>query len=143
MEDHEKALGTPSAQKIIGLLTCWDSLSLKELAQKTGLSESQIHNTANTLMRLNIIKKKSRGIYALSDSTFVNHLKTAYEDIIEQNVGNLLYFLSKNIDTLPLPELEEKWTSLTDQWEPFLHERFFQKVSSIAGHVIDRLDGWK
>lgn len=139
MDDYERALGTPSAQKIIGLLTCWSSLSLKELVQKTGLSESQVHNTLNTLMDVSIVEKKSRGIYALSNSTFSEHLKSAYEDIIEQNVGNILYFLSNNIDTLPLPELEQTWKSLIDQWEPFLHERFSRKVSSLASHVVDRL----
>ena len=137
--DYEKALGTSSAQKIITLLSCWNSLALKEIIQKTRLSESQVHNTLNSLIEVNIIVKKSRGIYALSSSKFTQHLRTAYEDIIEQTVGNRLYFLSKNIDTLPLPELEKRWKSLIDEWEPFLDKHFSNRVSSIASHIVDRL----
>lgn len=137
--EYEKALGKPSAQKIITLLTCWNSLSLKEIIQKTGLSESQVHNTLKSLIELNIILKKSRGIYAISNSKFAKHLKTAYEDIIKQTTGNILFDISKNIDTLPLSELETKWKDLIDQFEPFLKEHFSNQLSSLSSHIIDRL----
>jgi len=139
LEEYEKALGTPSAQKIIALLTCWNSLALREIVQKTGLSESQVHNTLNSLREVEVVSKKSRGIYSLSRSKLATHLSTAYADIIEQTVGNSLYFLSKNIDTLPLPELEKRWKALIDQWEPFLTAHFSHQLSSLSSHIIDRL----
>ncbi|TXT64254.1 MAG: hypothetical protein BAJALOKI1v1_590014 [Promethearchaeota archaeon] len=139
MDDYEKALGTPSAQKVIALLVCWNSLAFKEIVQKTGMSESQIHTTLKSLTELNIVLKERRGIYSISHSKFVMHLKTAYEDIIEQTVDNMLYFLSKNIDSLPVSELERKSKALIDQWEPFLYKHFSNQVSSLSSHIIDRL----
>ena len=47
LDSLSRFLGTPSAQRIFQLLICWDSLSIKEIIQKTGISESQSYSTLN------------------------------------------------------------------------------------------------
>ncbi len=62
-----------------------------------------------------------------------------YEDILKKKVSNVLFFLSKNIDTLPLPELKKRWKLLIDNWKPILDKYFSNQISSLASHIVDRL----
>lgn len=138
LDSLNRSLGTPSAQRIFELLTCWDSLSTKDIIKKSGISESQIYTTLGNLEKAGLVTKKTRGIYTTTDTKFTKLLKDAYLAKIEQVIGRELYFLGKHIDTLPLEQISERWTPLVEQWEPILREKFPQKMSSLAGHIVDR-----
>ncbi len=139
IEDFDKSLGTPSGQAVFRILVCWESLPIREIILKSKLSESQIHNTLKDLISLGLVVKESRGVYSLSKSQIASNLKKAYEEILEQHVGNLLYTLSKQLDIMPLHDIEELWTHLIDQWKPILEKKFKRKAASITNSIIERL----
>jgi predicted transcriptional regulator len=137
LDTLSRFLGTPSAQKVFQLMVCWKSLSKKDLIDKTSFSESQIYLTLNNLEKIGLIEKKSRGVYGLTDAKFTNLLKNAYLSKLEQIIGKELYFIGKNLDSLPSNNLIKLWSQLIDQWEPILNEKFPEKVSSLAGHILE------
>jgi predicted transcriptional regulator len=91
MNDFAKYLESQSAQKLLQLLTCCESLSDKKIAEKTKLSERKIHVTLNNLEKIDVIITKSSGKYSFSSSKFTVLLKDAYSVILEEIIGKALF----------------------------------------------------
>ena len=133
----DRYLGSPSAQKLLQILACWDSLSVKEMAQKTALSESQIHVTLKNLEKIELVVKKGWGRYSLSDSQFAHLLKAAYLNILEQIIGNEIFQIATELDNTPSEELKIYYTSLVDRWEPILVQKYSARMNALAEYFID------
>ena len=108
LSEIESYLGTPRAQKILQILVCWETMPVKEIITKSGLSESQVHTTLRNLERIGTINHESRGIYRLSSNEFTQLLKKAYLVVINQVIGQKLHDLSKNLDELPPDEVSDR-----------------------------------
>ena len=138
LNEFDRSLGTPSAQSILRLFIVWERLQKKQIMEKTGFSESQVYTTLQNLLKIGFLEQESRGLYKLAENLFTKRLSEAYMVRIRQNIGQNLYYLSKNIDTAPLSELEEIFKFIVDQYEPILEKEYTVKLSSLAGHLIDR-----
>lgn len=138
LEQVDKILGTPSAQRILRILVCWKSLSFKKIIPRAGFSISQINSTLNQLEKAQIVTKESRGIYALADTPFVARLTEAYTQLLIQNIGTEFYRLTKGLDELPPQEMSSRLNGLIFHWKPLLEQHFPHKLSSLVGHTVDR-----
>lgn len=138
MEQLDKILGTPSAQRILRILVCWKSLPFKEVIPRAGFSVSQINSTLNQLEKAQIVTKESRGFYALMDTPFVERLTEAYTQLLVQNIGMELYRLTKGLDKLTPQEISLRLNELIFHWKPLLEQHFSHKLSSLVGHTVDR-----
>jgi predicted DNA-binding protein YlxM (UPF0122 family) len=139
IDDFDRILGTPSSQKLINLFVCWDRLSVKEIIEKTGLSETQIYNTLKNLESINVINKKIRGTYELNDLPFTNLLKQAYAENLKYYLGQKLYDLSDRLETSDNRSILNELLDLIANWEPFLKKYFSHKLSTLSGHLIDSM----
>jgi predicted transcriptional regulator len=139
LDNLNQFMGTPSAQKIFQLLVCWETLPINEIITKTRISESQTYSTLKNLEKIELVIKKSRGIYTLTQNKFVVMLKDAYVAKLEQFIGKQLYHISKNLDKWTIDEIKDIWAPLLEQWAPLLNKNHAQKVSSIAGHIYDKI----
>lgn len=137
-EIFDSALGTPSSQKILRLIFCWNQLPVKELIMKSNLSESQVYNTLRSLETINLVESVSRGIYAYTKNEFSLKLREAYVTQLIHLIGQQLHELSTNIDTEDIKSLDEKFTKLVTMWEPLLDIHYPLKASSLAGHILER-----
>ena len=137
MEEFDRALGTPTSQKIIKLLSCWNSLSSKELISKTKMSESQIYITLQNLEKCGIVQKKARGIYSFDDSPFAQALYHTYRMKLEEIVGSAIYRFRKRMEKIPLNQMLEEFKELVILWDPILKDKFKFQMSSIAENIID------
>lgn len=141
LEDLESSLGTPSAQKILSLLVCWDDLTVREIVKKSQLSESQVHVTLRGLEQQEVVKKLRRGVYALSDAKFPTKLREAYLANIDQVIGRTLHELTKKLDELSPSQIAETLEVLITQWDPLVQENYKWKLSSLSEYIVDRLAG--
>lgn len=137
-EQYDSILGTPSAQKILRLLYCWEQLPVKELMNKTELSESQIYNTLRALELINLVESVSRGLYTYTKSNFSLKLHEAYISQLVQIIGQELHEMGSILDSEAYETLDEKYTKLITLWEPLLDKYYPLKISSIAGHILER-----
>ena len=137
LDEVDSFLGTPSAQKILRILVCWDILPIKEIKKKSGLSESQVHATIRNLQKIGIIEQESRGLYKLSLNKFPQLLKEAYLVFLNQVVGQSLYNLSKNLDNLTHEEVSKKLVFLMNQCKPILEQNYASKIASLAEYLVD------
>lgn len=135
----DTVLGTPSTQKILRLLYCWEQLTVKELVKKTRLSESQVYNTLRSLESINLVEQVGRGIYTYGKDSFSLKLKEAYIIQLIQIIGNELHELSTIIDTEDVQKVDEKFTNLVELWEPILDGFYPLKASSLASLIVERL----
>ncbi|HMF31670.1 MAG TPA: hypothetical protein VKK79_09660 [Candidatus Lokiarchaeia archaeon] len=133
----DRYLGSPSSQKVLQLLTCWETLSVKEIALKAALSESQVHVTLNRLEKLDLVVKQAWGKYSFSNSKFASLLKTAYSAILEQIIGNEIYQLTKQMDNIPRETLEAQYSKIVDQWGPLLSAKFSFQMNELAGFFVE------
>lgn len=141
LEDLESSLGTPSAQKILSFLVCWDDLPVKEIVKKSQLSASQVHVTLRGLEQHGVVKKIRRGVYALSDAPFSTKLREAYLANIDQVIGRTLHELTKKLDELSPRQIAETLEVLLDQWDPLVQVNYKWKLSSLSEYLVDRLAG--
>jgi len=137
LDEVDSFLGTPSAQKILRILVCWEILPIKEIKKKSGLSESQVHATIRNLQKIGIIEQESRGLYKLSLNKFPQLLKEAYLVFLNQVVGQSLYNLSKNPDNLTHEEVSKKLVFLMNQCKPILEQNYASKIASLAEYLVD------
>lgn len=138
MEQLDKILGTPSAQRILRILVCWKSLPFKEVIPRAGFSVSQINSTLSQLEKVQIVTKESRGVYTLADTPFVASLTEAYTQLLVQNIGMELYQLTKGLEKLAPREISSRLSKLIFNWRPLLEQHFSHKLSSLVGHTVDR-----
>ena len=119
-ETVDSILGTPSSQRLLRLLFCWEQLPIKEIINKSNLSESQVYNTLRNLESIGLVKTISRGIYTHTDSSFTIKLKEAYLSQLVQLIGKELHYLSSELDKLAYEQLDKRFTVLVALWEPLL-----------------------
>jgi len=134
----ERSFGTPSAQKIIQVLACWETVTVKLLSEITELSESQVHATLQSLIDADVVKRESRGNYVLSDSPFARELKVAYDALLERVIGKFMYNLTTRLDDMPPDEISTRLDYMLKRWKPIMEKLFRSKLSSLAEYIIDR-----
>jgi len=134
----ERSFGTPSAQKIIQVLACWEIVTVKQLSEITELSESQVHATLQSLIDADIVKRESRGNYILSDPPFAQELKVAYESLVERVLGKFMYNLSIDLDSLSVDDISDRLEYMLKRWKPMMEKLYRSKLSSLAEYIIDR-----
>ncbi|MHA1734070.1 MAG: hypothetical protein ACTSU5_19180 [Promethearchaeota archaeon] len=133
----ERTLGTPSAQDIFALLSCWGKLSARDLVDKTRLSESQVHATLRAIEGIGVVARVSRGIYSIARDKFAQQLKGAYLTRIDQSIGKSLYRLVKGLDHLPAQDLSRDLAILVKRWKPLLDQNYHHQVSTLVGALLE------
>lgn len=137
LQQYEAVLGTPSAQKILNIFVCWKGLPIKDIIEKTGLSESQTYLTIKNLESINVVTQESRGFYVLAQNRFTANIQIGYITILKQLIGQRLYDFSKNYDNLSLNERTDELIDLSLKWKPIIQQYFQSQYSRLAGHIID------
>ena len=69
IEEEDKILGTPSSQKVTRLFAIWENLTIKEIIEKTDLSNARINKTLNNLIKINLITKRDKGYYLIASNS--------------------------------------------------------------------------
>ena len=137
LDQMDRILGTPSAQKIFRIMVCWEILPVKEIIDLSGLSESQVHATLLNLEKLTLIEKRSRGIYSSTDSSFSQSLKKSYLDQIIPVVGTIIFNLFKKISKAPKEEIWKEYVDLEKMYRPLLKKEFPFQMSSLVEEFIE------
>lgn len=135
--DYDGILGTPTSQQIIRWLSIWSDLSVKELCEKIGVSESQIHSTLRKLAGIGVVTKVRRGSYSLGTEPFVSHLKEAYLSNSTNLVNSNIYQIKQLLKRKEIEEAENLYNHLVKLYEPLLKERFSLVMHSLAHSFID------
>ena len=138
--EFDSVLGSPSAQKIIRLLVVWDKLSVKDLASKSQVSESQIHYTLSNLKAIGLVNSESRGIYKLSDSSFSLKLRDAYYTGLIEVVNNKISFIKQLLRDGLIGEAKANFALLKIQFDPVLKKHFLFILDSLAKQILDQLE---
>ncbi len=137
-EDYfDKALGTPSAQKILRFLVCWEKLPYRDLIVKSGLSESNVYATLKKLQQSGIVISDVRGIYQLSEDEFTQTVKAAYSVFLKRIISQNLYEISKQIDLVSPEKIIDQLLYLKDTYKPFIDKYYSKKFSSLIGGLIN------
>lgn len=137
IEYLEKTLGTPSAQKILRFLVCWERLPYRDLIVKSGLSESNVYATLRKLQQSGVVTSEVRGIYQLSEDEFIQTYKAAYSVLIKRIISQNLYDISKQIDLVSPEKITDQLLSLRDSYKPFIDRYYSKKFSSLIGALIN------
>ncbi|HKZ41521.1 MAG TPA: hypothetical protein VJ044_11200, partial [Candidatus Hodarchaeales archaeon] len=137
-EVMDSILGSPSSQRILRLLLCWNQLPIKEIVKKSDLSDSQVYNTLKSLQSIGLVISPSRGIYSIPKTQFVEKLGEAYLPQLVQLIGKEMYLLGKDLDKIPFVELDRRFSLLVDRWEPLIDTHFRAKASFLAEHILQR-----
>ncbi len=137
--DLDRILGTPSAQNIIRTLACWEGLPVKELIEKTNLSESQIHTTLKNLIKIGIVTSPSRGYYQFTQTEVVKKIQEAYTSILIQSVGEDLYKIMKTSNEYTPEELATILGKLQEKWGPIIQNHYSRMFSSLIENMIDQI----
>jgi DNA-binding MarR family transcriptional regulator len=138
-KDLDRILGTPSAQNIIRTLACWEGLPVKELIEKTNLSESQIHTTLKNLIKIGIVTSPSRGYYQFTQTEVVKKIQEAYATILIQSVGEELYKIMKTSSEYTSEELATILNKLQEKWGPIIQKHYSRMFSSLIETAIDEI----
>lgn len=133
----DKTLGTPSAQKILRFLVCWEKLPYRDLIIKSGLSESNVYATLRKLQQSGVVTSDVRGIYQLNEDEFVQNYKAAYSVLIKRIISQKLYEVSKQIDQVSPEKITDQLLSLRDSYKPFIDRYYSKKFSSLIGALIN------
>lgn len=139
VEHLDKTLGTPSAQKVLRFLVCWEKLPYRELIAKTGLSESNVYATLRKLQQLGFVTSEVRGIYQLSKDDFTQTFKTSYSVLLKRIISQNLYQISKQIDIVSPDEITDQLLNLRDSYKPFIDKYYSKKFSSLIGTLINTI----
>ena len=138
LDDLSKELGNPSIQKILMILSIYESLPITKLMELSELSESQLHLILARMLNVNLLKKLSRGIYALSEENFVVKLKDAYKTMmiskISSQIDEIQLLLKENCYDKALTNFKD----LTKKYEPLLQTYFLFKMNALSHDFMDR-----
>ena len=137
LEKFASILGTASTQKLFNIMVCWEKLTVKELIEKVGVSETQIYTILKNLESIGIIRKISRGVYGLTNNTFTNLLRDAYSENLKRILGSELYRISDIIEGEKSESAIRQFANLIQNWEPFLKKYFSHQISSMGENIID------
>ena len=94
----EKIFGTPSVQSILEFLSVYDTVTIKDLQKFTGYSSRTIYDNLKTLIDKDIVEKKERGTYGLTNLRSVQLLAKSYEQILIEFIGKILVQITEKID---------------------------------------------
>ena len=135
----EEGLGNKSSQKIISLLTIWEMLSVEEIILKTGISRSQVHSCLKNLLNKRLLKRKSKGVYCLSNDNFMKLLREAYETKINQIINEKIHNIQKLIKNNEIEEAARLFKVVVAQYEPVLDRNFGLIISSLTHEFLDEI----
>ena len=141
IDELSKELGNPSIQKILMFLSIYESLSVSRLMELTELSESQLHLILTRMIKVNLLEKTSRGIYALSDEKFVAKLKEAYKSIIISNVSTQIDEIQSLLEENAYEKALTNFKELARKYEPILQTHFLFKMNALSHDFMDRQKG--
>ncbi|MHA1944847.1 MAG: winged helix-turn-helix domain-containing protein [Candidatus Hodarchaeales archaeon] len=138
-EMFDKTLGTPSAQKILRFLVCWEKIPFRELIAKSNLSESNVHSTLRKLQRSGLVSSDVRGIYQLTDDDFTKTLTASYSILIKRIIARNLYNLSKQMEVTSPEKILDQLLLLKDLYGPYIDRYYSKKFSSLVGSLINNI----
>ena len=138
LNEFTKELGNPSIQKILMILTIYESLSVSRLMELSELSESQVHLILGRMLKINLLKKPSRGIYTLSDELFVTKLKDAYRTKIISNVSSQIDEIQLLLKKNSYEKALTYFKNLVKEYDPILQTHFLYKMNSLSHDFMDR-----
>ena len=138
LDDISKELGNVSIQKILMILSIHESLPIAKLLELSELSESQLHLILARMIKVNLLKKTSRGIYALSDENFVVKLKEAYKAMIISNVSSQINEIQTLLKENSYDEALAYFKELSKTYEPLLETYFAFKMNALSHDFMDR-----
>ena len=138
--NFDSILGTPTSQQIIRLLSIWPELSVKELQEKTSLSETQIHNTLKNLISIDVVKKIKRGIYSLNTNSFTNSLKDAFISNTTEIINNKIYSILQKLKNGEREDAQNEFEVLVLLYNPLLETRFSKVMNSLAHSFLEKYE---
>ena len=139
----DQVLGTPSAQTILRLVAIWTDLSPKEIAHKTGFSDSQVYSTLAKLVQINVLVKAKRGLYHYSDDTFALSLRQAYIDRSISFINFSIYEIKSLLRSHKLDEAGSQYEKLISFFDPLLKSHFSHIMSSLSHSFLEAFDDVK
>ena len=137
IEEEDKILGTPSAQKILRLFAIFENLTLKEIIDKTGLSDAQIHKTLNNLQKINLITKKEKGNYQIAENSNSKAIQEAILNRITILINEDLKEIDNQLVSGNREEAHDKFLYLIKNFEPMLKRNFKYKLNSIVHQFLE------
>lgn len=137
IDEDDKILGTPSAQKIMRLFSIWETLTVKEIHVKANLSEGQVHKTLNNLQKISLITKREKGIYQLSSSSYTKAVQEAILNRLHHYINSIISEIHKKLDIGNRDEAHDKFRYLANNFEPILKKNFAYKMNSLTHRFLD------
>ena len=86
-----------------------------------------------------MVTSVSRGIYKIDKNQFTEKLHDAYITQLVQMIGKELYLLTKDLDKVSFEELDRRFSTLVENWEPILEKYYPLKTSSLSGHILSKV----
>lgn len=125
----DSALGTPLAQRLFRLFSIWQTLTYKELLNKSDISESQISVLLQRFVDTNLINKISKGNYSIQSTLFVSQLSQAYIDRSKELINNMIFKIHQELKMDNFTIASQIYEHLELFYLPLL-EKYFQKQLS-------------
>lgn len=135
--EFDNSLGTPSSQKILRFLSVWNVLSFQTLRELTSISESQLHNSLKSLLSLNVISRKSRGIYSFSDNEFAIKIKSAYYSLAISLVNYKINEIETFLDDGRINQARDLFRKVDQEYSPLLSTHFDFVMDSLVHQFLD------
>lgn len=139
-KEIDAILGTPSAQTILRLLSIWDQLPLKEVQNKSELSESQVHATLKRLVDIHILHKVTKGLYSYSPDNFASLLKEAYKEKNIHHVNTRLTHINSLLKENKIEEAQQAYQNLITGYEPMLDTYFSHLMSALTHSFLEHYE---
>lgn len=136
----DNILGTPSSQKIIRLLVSWNLLSIKDIMEKSGLSESQTHATIKQLKQISLIMNQSRGIYKFADNKFAKQIQEAYYTSTIEIINWRISTIKKLLKEDKYQQAKVDYALLHQQYQPLLRLHFRLHMDSLAKRMLESVN---
>ena len=137
IEEDDKILGTPSTQKILRLFTIWETMTLREIIEKSELSEAQIHKTLINLQKISLVTKKDKGVYYLSNNSFSKTIQNAYINRLLPYISSIISEIHEELDKGNRDKAHDRFHYLGIKYEPILRKNFSYKMNSLVHRFLD------
>lgn len=128
----DSVVGSARASKILRMLTIYDTLTVKELMDLTGISESQIHVLLRNLLAVQLLTKKSRGVYRISDLQHAQSIRNAYLSILLDFINKSIYEIQELLRNQEKDKAFNRLDELLTQYEPLLQQHFSRVMASLS-----------
>ena len=135
----DSIIGNPSTSRVIRFLTIHPVLSVKQLMDFIGISESQIHLILKNMTDINLVKRQSRGLYSLSQEKSATSLKEAYKSRLLEYLNQEIYEIQEQLKLDLLPEAKQRFRRMSELYQPLLKTHFKKVMSSLSHEFLDRI----